>query len=287
MSLLRAIILGCGSSGGIPRPGGPDGRGQWGDLDPENPKNTRMRCSLLVQRAHERDGWDSEALTTVLVDTSPDLHRQMLMARVTHIDAVFYTHDHADQCHGIDDLRVMSLNSGQRVPVYIDDEICPDLVTRFAYCFEQKPGSAYPAILDKKPMPPSGTSVKVSGPSGDIEVTPFLQEHGRINSLGFLFGGRGGIAYSSDANELMPESFDLLEGCGIWIADALRRTPHPSHAHLDKALGWLDRVQASRGVLTNMHLDMDYDTLCAELPENVRPAYDGMSVELETNSQTG
>ncbi|NHK27644.1 MBL fold metallo-hydrolase [Parvularcula flava] len=283
---LRAIILGCGSSGGIPRPGGPGGKGQWGDLDPSEPRNRRMRCSLLVQKEHPETGWsEPETLTTVLVDTSPDLARQFLMAEAARIDAVFFTHDHADQSHGIDDLRAMALSMRARVPTYIDQSLSPEIVNRFRYCFEQKPGSGYPPILELIDMPKCGKAQIINGPSGVISVVPFLQHHGRIDSLGFLFGeddfdpsnlnGRG-IAYSSDTNALPDETFKLLDGVSLWIVDALQRKPHPSHSHLEQTLKWLTRVDAQRGVLTNMHLDMDYATLCDELPENVRPAHDGM-----------
>ncbi|GGD03471.1 MBL fold metallo-hydrolase [Aquisalinus flavus] len=288
---LRAIILGCGSSGGIPRPGGPGGKGQWGQLDPSEPKNRRMRCSILVQKEHPEAGWsEPEMLTTVLVDTSPDLARQLLMAQAARLDAVFFTHDHADQSHGIDDLRAMALSMRQRVPTYIDQSLSPEIVDRFRYCFHQKPGSSYPPILELIDMPACGERAIVNGPSGSIAVVPFLQHHGRIDSLGFLFGehdldlsnldGRG-IAYSSDTNALPDETFELLDRVGLWIVDALQRKPHPSHSHLEQSLDWLARVKARRGVLTNMHLDMDYGALCNELPEHVEPAYDGMLLTLQ------
>ena len=282
---LRAIILGCGSSGGTPRPGGPGGGGQWGALDPAEPKNIRMRCSLMVQRAHPESGWeDVNALTNVLVDTSPDLARQLLMARTGRLDAVFYTHDHADQCHGIDDLRAVALNMQHRVPVYIDESISPDIVPRFSYCFEQAHDSGYPAILDRRDMPAMGEDAIINGPAGPIAVKPFRQVHGRIDSLGFIFAlpdiyDCGRIAYSSDTNDLPAESFAMLGSIDVWIVDALKREPHPSHSHLAQSLDWLAHVNAARGVLTNMHLDMDYATLCAELPAHIRPAFDGMVVE--------
>lgn len=278
---LRATILGCGSSGGVPRPGGPGGQGQWGACDPGNPKNRRMRCSLLVQQAHPQKGWDTDQLTTILVDTSPDLREQMLLARVTRLDAVLYTHDHADQCHGIDDLRAMALSMMRRIPVFIDADTAGELLSRFAYCFRQPPGSAYPPILDHHEMPPSGAAFAIDGPSGPVTVTPFLQYHGGVDSLGFVFGeGEGRLAYSSDVQDLPSESLSLLQDMQCWILDCLRYKEHPSHAHLDKALGWLKQANTMRGILTNLHVDLDYETLMSETPENVEPAYDGLTVEV-------
>ncbi|MCI5048684.1 MAG: MBL fold metallo-hydrolase [Aquisalinus sp.] len=278
---LRAIILGCGSSGGVPRPGGPDGTGNWGACDPSEPKNRRMRCSLLVQRAHETKGWDTSELTTVLVDTSPDLREQLLIAKCGRLDAVLYTHDHADQCHGIDDLRVVALNMMSRVPTYVDKATTGNLLTRFSYCFEQAPGSYYPSILEHREMPENGSTAQIDGPTGPIPFTPFLQHHGNVDSLGFIFGGQGGIAYSSDVHELPEESFQLLDQTGIWIVDALRHKPHVSHAHLDKALDWIARVKPEGAVLTNLHVDMDYRSLEKTLPAGVIPAHDGLILERE------
>ncbi|WP_031554108.1 MBL fold metallo-hydrolase [Parvularcula oceani] len=273
---LRAVILGSGSSGGVPRIGGADGRGNWGECDPQEPKNRRTRCSILVQRACEERGWNAEALTTVLIDTAPELRLQLTSVGCGRVDAVFFTHDHADQTHGIDDLRALALNTGKRVPVHVDPLTCPDLMDRFAYCFEQAQDSPYPAILDARRMPAPGETVEVDGPTGPVPVTPFLQEHGTVPSLGFRTGP---ISYSSDLNDLPPESFEIVAGSEVWILDALRYRPHPSHVHLGRALDWLERLRIPRGVLTNLHVDMDYRTVAEETPEGVEPAYDGMIVE--------
>lgn len=273
---LRVTILGCGSSGGVPRFGGPDGAGEWGACDPNEPKNRRSRCSILVQRAHPEEGLRHDKMTSVLVDASPDMRAQLLAARCSRLDAVLFTHDHADQCHGIDDLRVFALQMQKRMPVYIDEETGGSIVERFNYCFEQKPGSYYPPILDRIDMPPCGEAFAVEGPSGAIPVTAFLQYHGGVNSLGFRFGD---IAYTSDAVDLPEESFAVLDGAETWIVDALQRKPHPTHAHLDLTLEWIARVKPKRAILTNMHLHMDYRTLRGELPEGVEPAYDGMVIE--------
>ena len=278
---LRVIILGCGSSGGVPRVGGDDGQGAWGDCDPNEPRNRRRRCSILVQRAHETKEWDTEKLTTVLVDTSPDLREQLLLAKCGRLDGLLYTHDHADQTHGIDDVRVAAINMMARVPTWIDDATSGELVRRFSYCFERAPGSYYPPILEKRTLPAHGEWDEVKGPTGPIPFTPFLQHHGNVDSLGFLFGGENGIAYSSDVHEVPDESYDIMGKCDVWIVDALRHKEHISHAHLKKTLGWIDNVRPSLSVLTNMHVDMDYRTLERTLPDGVVPAYDGMTVVRE------
>ncbi len=272
---LKVTILGCGSSGGVPRFGGADGAGDWGACDPAEPKNRRSRCSILVQRAHPEFGFRHDTMTSVLVDTSPDMRSQLLAAKCSRLDAVLFTHDHADQSHGIDDLRVLALQMRRRIPVYIDSATSGVLLERFSYCFEQKPGSHYPPILDKIETPICGERFSVGGPSGEIETTAFLQHHGGVNSLGFRFGD---IAYSSDVVGLPEESFDILDGVGVWIVDALQYKPHATHAHLDLALEWIARVKPRRAILTNLHIHMDYQILKRQLPENVEPAYDGLEV---------
>lgn len=274
---LRVTILGCGSSGGVPRFGGEDGSGEWGACDPNEPKNRRTRCSILVQRAHPEFGFQHDRVTSVLVDTSPDMRAQLLAAKCSRLDGVLYTHDHADQSHGLDDLRVFALQMRRRMPVYIEDETGGSISDRFRYCFEQKPGSYYPPILDKIDMPPCGTPFAVSGPSGGIPVTAFLQYHGGVNSLGFRFGA---FAYSSDVVGLPEESFTLLEGLDTWVVDALQYKPHATHAHLDLTLEWIARVKPKRAILTNLHVHMDYHTLKRDLPDGVEPAFDGMRLEI-------
>lgn len=270
---LRVIILGSGSSGGVPRFGGVDGSGEWGACDPTEPRNRRTRCSILVQKAHSEFGFAHDKTTNILVDTSPDMRAQLLAAHCSRLDGVLYTHDHADQSHGIDDLRVFAIAQRARIPVYIDDATAGVLLKRFDYCFEQAPGSMYPAILEKHDIPPCGTHFDVSGPAGSIAVDSFLQYHGSVNSLGFRFGN---IAYSSDVVGLPEESFAALEGLDIWIVDALQMKPHKTHAHLDLALEWIERVQPKHAVLTNLHVHMDYQTLRNMLPSHIEPAYDGM-----------
>ena len=270
MSALKATILGCGSSGGVPRLGGPDGAGDWGLCDPNEPKNRRSRCSLLVRRG------EGEATTAVLIDTSPDMRAQLLAAHCRRLDAVFYTHDHADQSHGVDDLRVFALQQRARVPVYIDEATSGRIIERFNYCFVQREGSWYPPVLEHRKMPACGERMDVEGESGTISVTPFLQHHGPVDLLGFKIGD---IAYSSDVVDLPDESFAILEGLGTWIVDALQMKPHGTHAHLEKTLEWIERVKPKRAILTNLHVTMDYQTLRRMLPAGVEPAYDGMIVE--------
>lgn len=269
---LSVTILGCGSSGGVPRLGGPDGSGSWGACDPANPKNRRRRCSILVKREAPQD------TTTVLVDTSPDLRQQLLDTRTSALDAVIITHDHADQLHGIDDLRLVFHVTHRRLDMYGDEETLREVKHRFAYCFATPDGGVYPPIVTARTIIEPFREFVVQGAGGAIPVLPFWQQHGPIRSLGLRFGG---IAYSSDVNGLPEESFAALEGLDCWILDALRYTPHPTHANVETALAWIARVRPRRAVLTNLHIDLDYQTLKRELPQGVEPAYDGMVITTE------
>jgi phosphoribosyl 1,2-cyclic phosphate phosphodiesterase len=264
---LSATILGCGSSGGVPRVGGPDGAGAWGVCDPKNPKNVRTRCSLLVEVGE----------TSVLVDTSPDMRQQLLSARVTHLDGVLMTHPHADQTNGIDDLRPLVLLTRKRIDMYSDARTFERLYRQFGYCFETPEGSDYPPIIDAHEMAEPFAPFEIEGAGGKLPVLPFVQTHGRIRSLGFRFGP---LAYSSDVNELDDSALEALQGVECWIVDALRYKAHPSHANVETALEWISRVRPKRAILTNLHNDLDYETLCQELPPGVEPAYDGMRIEL-------
>lgn len=259
MSELEVVILGCGSSGGVPR-----GDGDWGDCDPAQPRNRRMRCSLLARR-HGPDG-----VTSVVIDTSPDFRQQMLMAEVRHLDAVLYTHDHADQTHGIDDLRVFAAHARRRIPAWMDDVTHAALTRRFDYIFESQHG--YPAIVEAQAIPPHGQVWSVPGAGGDLPIVTFDQAHGPIRSVGYRLGG---VVYSSDVSDLDEAALEAVRGADLWILDALRFTPHPTHAHLDKALEWIEKSGVRRAVLTNLHIDLDYDRLSAILPPNVEAAYDG------------
>ena len=274
----RIRILGCGSSGGVPRFGGADGKGDWGECNPAEPRNRRTRCSILVERAHPESRFSHEATTSVLVDTSPDMRAQLLEAQCSHLDAVLFTHDHADQAHGIDDLRVFAISQEQRIPVFLDQETAGHLLTRFSYCFKQAKNSPYPAILDRQIMPKAGEKFYLDGPAGRVPVLSFLQYHGSVNSLGFRFGA---MAYSSDVVGLPEESFGLLEDLDLWIVDALQPTPHKTHAHLDMTLEWVERLKPKHTILTNLHVSMDYQSLINQLPDHVEPAFDGMTITFD------
>jgi phosphoribosyl 1,2-cyclic phosphate phosphodiesterase len=264
--VLNVRILGCGSSGGVPRIGGAEGRGEWGACDPANPKNRRRRCSILVKRGD----------TAVLVDTAPDMREQLIDAGQGRLDAVLITHEHADQLHGIDDLRMVALAMRRRVPVHGGPETLAGVMAKFGYCFATPEGSDYPPILTAHLIPRPFRPFEIEGPGGPIPVLAFDQEHGRIVAQGFRFGP---IAYSSDVNGLSEESFAALQGVKVWIVDALRYKPHASHAHVDLALQWIARVKPERAILTNLHTDLDYATLARELPQGVEPAYDGLTFD--------
>lgn len=267
---LTATILGSGSSGGVPRIGGPEGAGVWGACDPNNPKNRRRRCSLVVQRK------GTSGTTSLLIDTSPDMKDQLIDARVGALDAVLITHDHADQLHGLDDLRMVAMNMRRRVDVWSDQTTYNGIIARFGYCFVQPEGSDYPPILNAHEFDEPFATREFGGAGGNIPVLPFYMGHGRIQSLGFRFGG---LAYSSDVHTLEESAFAALEGVEVWIVDALRYTPHPSHSHVARTLEWIARVKPKRAILTNLHVDLDYEKLKSELPAGVEPAFDGMVVE--------
>ena len=226
---------------------------------------------MLVQKFNNQN-----EVTTVLIDTSPDIRNQLLRANVNSMDAVLYTHDHADQSGGIDDLRVFALRKRKRVQVYIDEQTASRLIPRFSYCFNTLEDKVYPAILEKNTINPY-ESFSVDGPGGKIEFIPFLQKHGKIDSLGFKFNN---IAYSSDVVDFYDQSFDLLNDLDYWIVDALRHDPHPTHAHLSKTLGWINDFNTKKGILTNLHIDLDYKKLKNSLPNNIEPAYDNMNFEI-------
>ena len=261
----RLTILGCGSSGGVPRLGN-----DWGRCDPNNPKNRRKRCAALIEQI------GPEGTTTVLIDTGPDIREQLLSVNVTSLDGVLYTHDHADHTHGIDDLRPVAYAMKRRVPVWFDARTRDSLVTRFAYCFQTPPGGSYPPILEANDISPP-EPVRIPGAGGVMEVIPILQEHGDITSLGFRIGS---LAYSPDISGLPESSIPLLQNLDLWVVDALRPTPHPSHFSVREALAWIERLQPKRAVLTHLTAELDYEELKRELPSHIEPAYDGMVIEL-------
>jgi phosphoribosyl 1,2-cyclic phosphate phosphodiesterase len=263
---LRVTILGCGSSPGVPRIGG-----HWGACDPLDPRNRRTRCSLLVQRIAASAG-----ATNVLVDSSPDLRQQALDAGIHAVDGVLYTHSHADHIHGIDDLRGFVINMRRRVDIYADQPTMTRLKEGFGYCFATPPGSDYPPLVNAHEIA-AGRPVTIVGEGGPLTALPIAQVHGRVTSLAFRIGA---LAYSPDVSDFDDEAEYRLQDLDVWIVDALRRTPHPSHLSLDQALDWIARFRPKRAILTHMHGDLDYATLRRELPQGVEPAYDGMVIEL-------
>ncbi len=266
---IRAVILGCGSSGGVPRVGG-----DWGVCDPAEPKNRRTRCSLYVEY------WDGETMpptqdrTAVLIDTSPDLREQCLKADIKRIDALLYTHDHADQSHGIDDLRAIAYRMKKRIPTFMDTHTKEHVYKRFEYCFELPEGRVHPPILELQELIKGGDRVVIEGAGGSLPIDVLGLSHGPTPALGFIFGEK--LAYTPDVWDIPEASFKMLGGIDTWITDALRYNDHPTHAHADKSLAWQAKVKAKHGILTNLHIDMDYEVLKAELFGNIQPAYDGM-----------
>ncbi|MBT3536366.1 MAG: MBL fold metallo-hydrolase [Rhodospirillaceae bacterium] len=250
---MRVTVLGCGTSGGVPRIGN-----VWGVCDQEEPRNRRRRSSILVQ----------SATTNLIVDTTPDLREQCLDADLNRLDAALYTHDHADHVNGIDDLRGFMVLQRNRIPIYGDAGTIDSLRQRFGYIF-----------ASARDYPPIATAHAIDGPFsvGDIDILPFQQIHGGMDSLGFRFGD---IAYSTDLSDLPEASFEMLRGLDVWIVDALRPKPHPTHTHLARTLEWIERLRPKRAILTHMTWDMDYATLCRDLPPGVEPAYDGQIIEL-------
>lgn len=268
---LRATLLGSGSSGGVPRVGG-----DWGACDPLEPKNRRSRCSLWVEY------WEGDRVppvkerTSILIDTSPDLREQILSVGAKRVDAVFFTHEHADQCHGIDDLRGLAYRMRARIPCYMDADTKPHIMQKFGYCFEMPEGRVHPPILELMPDLNTNTTVEIDGPGGVMRIETLSLSHGVSPSSGFLINGQ--LAYTPDVHEISDDQLSRLEDVPVWIADALRYASHPTHAHSDRVLTWLARTRAKDIVLTNLHIDMDYATLSAELPKRLRVGYDGMEI---------
>jgi phosphoribosyl 1,2-cyclic phosphate phosphodiesterase len=263
---MRITLLGTGSSVGVPRIGP-----VWGACDPNNPKNRRRRCALLVEQVGK------EGSTSILIDTPADIREQMLDAGVSRLDGVLYTHDHADHTHGIDDLRGVFFLNNRRVPIYADRQTRRTLEGRFAYCFVQPEGSLYPPILQAHDLNPAEPR-RIDGPGGPIEAIPILHEHGDGHSLGFRFGD---VAYSPDVGGIPEHSLPLLEGLDLWIVDALRPMPHPSHFSVKQTLAWIERLGVKRAILTHMTIELDYEALRRVLPAHVEPGYDGMVVEVD------
>jgi len=264
-SELKFTILGCGSSAGVPRP-----NGNWGDCDPENPKNFRSRAALLIEKISEA------GRTSIVVDTGPDFRTQMLAANVHHIDAVIYTHAHADHIHGIDDLRSFVQAEKHMMPIYADRYCQKRLNEGFSYCFKTPEGSNYPPILQAHEISAYHPFI-VSGAGGEVEIQPFWQMHGDIHTLGLRIGK---FAYATDVSAWPRESLEYLSNLDALIIGALQYEWHPSHFSLAQALEQIAIYRPKQAYLTHMHIWLDYDTVMRETPDNVAPAYDGLSFSL-------
>lgn len=259
---MKVRVLGSGTSSGVPRLGGADGQGDWGACDPHETRNRRTRASILVETA----------ATRLLVDTGPDMREQLLDAGVATLDAVVWTHDHADHCHGIDDLRQVYHAMRRPVRGLARPRLRDALVARFNYVFAGHDG--YPPTVAIEPLPDAL-------PIGDLAVRVVDQPHGPFASLGLRFEtAAGAIGYATDFSAMTEEMADLYTGLDVWIVDALRRWPHPSHPDLPTVLRWVEQLAPRRTILVHMDQSMDYASLCAELPVGVQPGYDGLEVAL-------
>lgn len=258
---MRVTMLGCGSSGGVPLIGC-----DCAVCTSKNPKNKRLRVSVLVETGAKN----------ILIDTSPDLRQQALRHNIRRIDAVLYTHDHADHTHGLDDLRSFNYLSGDSLPLYGDAHTMEGVKRRFPYAFLPKPENVwYRPSLTTNILPDAETyDFTVYG----VSVKLFRQSHGRTHTLGYRIGD---FAYSTDAKDLPESAFEALAGVKLWIVDCLRYRESPGHSTLEKTLGWVSRVNPGLAVLTHMAHDLDYDVLCKELPSGVVPGYDGLVLDME------
>ncbi len=264
---LTITLLGTGSSGGVPRVGN-----NWGKCDPEEPRNRRRRCAVLVERTN------GTGTTTVLIDAGADLREQLLTANVKNLDGVLLTHPHADHMFGLDDLRQLAILLKKPIDVYLDNNTSETVMQSFGYCFRQAPGSSYPPFcVEKRIAHPN--PVHINGAGGEIAFTPILVEHGDINALGFRIDN---VAYLPDMKRLAEsQASDAVSKLDYLIVDALRHTPHPTHFNVEEALDFIRATQPSQAILTNMHSDLDYSTLKSTLPTGAVPGYDGLQIILE------
>jgi len=268
----RFTILGCSSSPGVPRL-----NGDWGACDPTNPKNRRTRASFLIEQIAPDGG-----RTVIVVDTGPDFREQMIAAGVQHVDAVLYTHAHADHLHGIDDLRGYFIMQHKRIPIYADAFTMERIRQGFGYCLETPPGGNYPPIVLPRLIESLDEPITIDGAGGRINVSVHKQIHGDIHSLGFRVGD---VAYCSDVSDFPGESVPKLLGLDVLIIDTLQYKYHPSHLSLEQSLSWIEGLAPKRAILTHMHTPLDYATVMSETPEHVQPAYDGLAFEAEVDEK--
>ncbi|MDB5362174.1 MAG: putative Metal-dependent hydrolase [Rhodospirillales bacterium] len=262
MTGLRITMLGCGGSQGVPTPAG-----EWGLCDPANPRNSRLRSSILIDIPDP-----AGPNRTILIDAGPDLRQQLLTVGCRRIDALLFTHSHADHTHGIDDLRAVNRHMGATIPFWGSRATIDDLHRRFGYALVEDPNATNfyrPALVPHE----------IAGPfeAAGVTVIPFEQDHGFSRSWGFRIGN---FAYSTDVVRLDDAAFAALEGTEVWIVDCLREAPHPTHSHLQRTLGWIDRVKPRRAIFTHMDQSSDYDAIGRLCPAGVEPGYDGLIIEL-------
>lgn len=268
----RFTILGCGSSPGVPRI-----NGDWGACNPDNPKNQRTRAAFMVEQFSPDGG-----VTTVVIDTGPDLRAQLIAAKVAHIDAVLYTHAHADHLHGIDDLRGYFISSRVRIPVYADPVTMQRIRDGFPYCLETPPGSNYPPIVEPHLIDDLDAEIAINGAGGTISFKPHLQQHGDTHSLGFRIGD---VAYCTDVSDFPAQAIANLSGLDMLIIDTLQYRFHPSHLSMEQSMGWIERLAPKRAILTHMHTPLDYDIVMGETPDHVEPGYDQMRFEIDMSAE--